>query len=181
MKITCTCLLYTSAPNGAHPGSNRAGNRRGGRNSCAQSPADGTFAAEKCVQNLRRSAGRVFHGRTAFSAHSGRASGTAHGAGLSVPRSQCRKNTVYVAGCMRRGRQKYQGVQALSLIHIFSESDLRPLFAKFGAGSAGKIIISLKALEQLSLIENKNGCWRLLPVKEKKDLFSAPVLQKLEE
>lgn len=62
-----------------------------------------------------------------------------------------------------------------------SESDSRPLFAKFGAGSAGKVIISLKALEQLSLIENKNGCWRLLPVKEKKDLFSAPVLKKLEE
>lgn len=62
-----------------------------------------------------------------------------------------------------------------------AEDDLRPLFAKLGPGSAGKTLISLKALEQLALAERRGGRWRLLPATGKKDLFSAPVLQKLEE
>ncbi|WP_367924356.1 single-stranded-DNA-specific exonuclease RecJ [uncultured Ruthenibacterium sp.] len=58
--------------------------------------------------------------------------------------------------------------------------DLRPLFAKLGQESAGKVLISLKALEQLSLAEQRQGRWYIVPAAKKKDLFSAPVLQKLE-
>lgn len=59
--------------------------------------------------------------------------------------------------------------------------DLRPVFSKLGEEQTGKILISLLALEQLSLIEravNEQGVsvWRALPVTEKKDLSAAPIL-----
>lgn len=63
-------------------------------------------------------------------------------------------------------------------------ADLRPVFAKLGEEQAGKILISLTALEQLSLVEcavNGQGIavWRAMPVTEKKDLSAAPVLRAL--
>lgn len=64
--------------------------------------------------------------------------------------------------------------------------DLRPVFARLGEEQTGKILVSLIALEQLSLIERAvNGqgilVWRAVPVTEKKDLSAAPVLRALTE
>lgn len=66
----------------------------------------------------------------------------------------------------------------------FAAEDLRPMFAALGQEQAGKMILSLKALEQLHLIaciedENKITRWRVVPTSEKKDLSSAPILNLL--
>lgn len=62
--------------------------------------------------------------------------------------------------------------------------DLRPLFARLGAQNAGKALVSLEALRELSLAERAEtphgARWRLVPAKEKKDLASAPILRRLE-
>ena len=88
-----------------------------------------------------------------------------------------------LAGVMDLGPVSYTHLYRLlaACPQGMAEDDLRPLFAKLGPGSAGKTLISLKALEQLALAERRGGRWRLLPATGKKDLFSAPVLQKLEE
>ena len=62
--------------------------------------------------------------------------------------------------------------------------DLRPLFARLGAGNAGKALVSLEALRELDLAEvcetPRGARWRLVPSTEKKDLSSAPILRRLE-
>ena len=62
--------------------------------------------------------------------------------------------------------------------------DLRPLFARLGAENAGRALVSLEALRELSLAERagtpRGERWRLIPSKEKKDLASAPILRRLE-
>lgn len=60
-----------------------------------------------------------------------------------------------------------------------NSEDLRLLFASLGQISPGKIIVSLVALEELDLIQQKNGWYHLVPSKEKKDLQSAPILKAL--
>lgn len=61
--------------------------------------------------------------------------------------------------------------------------DLRPLFAKLGTQNAGKALVSLEALRELSLVAKKDtpkgARWQLVPTKEKKDLASAPILKRL--
>ena len=62
--------------------------------------------------------------------------------------------------------------------------DLRPLFAKLGARGAGKALVSLEALRELSLLEQREtpqgARWCLVPTAGKKDLASAPILRRLE-
>lgn len=62
--------------------------------------------------------------------------------------------------------------------------DLRPLFAKLGARGAGKALVSLEALRELSLLEKREtpqgARWCLVPAAGKKDLASAPILRRLE-
>ena len=62
--------------------------------------------------------------------------------------------------------------------------DLRPLFAKLGARGAGKALVSLEALRELSLLEQREtpqgARWCLVPAAGKKDLASAPILRRLE-
>ncbi len=61
--------------------------------------------------------------------------------------------------------------------------DLRPLFAKLGTQNAGKILVSLEALRELSLVEKQQTPqgvrWKLVPATGKKDLASAPILKRL--
>lgn len=57
--------------------------------------------------------------------------------------------------------------------------DLQPLFAAAGAQSTGKLLASLAALQELGLVEQQGGHWLPAQVSEKKDLNSAPVLQRL--
>lgn len=70
--------------------------------------------------------------------------------------------------------------------HGLPADDLRPLFQRLGEKNSGKILVSLRALEQLALIaqtEDEHGARRYMPVPQqgKKDLSSAPVLHQLEE
>ena len=60
--------------------------------------------------------------------------------------------------------------------------DLRGLFARLGQIEPGRILASLAALEELSLVgtSEADGTLRPLPSKEKKDLHSARVLAALE-
>ena len=58
------------------------------------------------------------------------------------------------------------------------------LFAKLGARGAGKALVSLEALRELSLLEQREtpqgARWCLVPAAGKKDLASAPILRRLE-
>ncbi len=62
--------------------------------------------------------------------------------------------------------------------------DLQPVFAKLGAEHTGKTLVGLMALTQLGLVEvcETGGAKKYapIPVAEKKDLFSAPILKALE-
>ena len=58
-------------------------------------------------------------------------------------------------------------------------SDLQPVFAAQGPENTGKTLVSLLALQELGLIEEQNGRWLPVPVSQKQDLASAPVLKKL--
>lgn len=62
--------------------------------------------------------------------------------------------------------------------------DLQPLFVKMGAQQTGKTLTGLAALTQLGLVEivEAGGAKKFapIPVAEKKDLFSAPILKALE-
>ena len=62
--------------------------------------------------------------------------------------------------------------------------DLQPVFAKLGPEHTGKVLVGLAALTQLGLVEvcEDGGAKKYapVPVKEKRDLFSAPVLRALE-
>ena len=58
--------------------------------------------------------------------------------------------------------------------------DLRPVFRALGERRAGRILASLRALEQLSLIEKTpGGCYRAVANAPKRNLDDAPVLQQL--
>lgn len=61
--------------------------------------------------------------------------------------------------------------------------DLSPVFAQL-SGQAGKVLVSLQALEELGLIgrSETEGAefWQALPVRGKKDLAGAPILRALE-
>ncbi|MFI3169274.1 MAG: single-stranded-DNA-specific exonuclease RecJ [Faecalibacterium sp.] len=63
--------------------------------------------------------------------------------------------------------------------------DLQPFFAKLGAEKAGKIMISLVALQELGLVgqQQVDGAewFCILPTKEKKALSQAPILKWMEE
>lgn len=58
-------------------------------------------------------------------------------------------------------------------------ADLQPVFAAQGPENAGKTLVSLAALRELGLIEEQAGRWLPVPVTEKQDLASAPVLRRL--
>lgn len=62
--------------------------------------------------------------------------------------------------------------------------DLRPLFARLGAENAGKTLVCLQALRELGLAgteETPSGTrWRLIAVRGKRDLMSAPIFHRLE-
>ncbi len=62
--------------------------------------------------------------------------------------------------------------------------DMRPVFAKLGGANAGKTLVSLEALRELSLaaaFDTPQGRrWRLVPASGKRDLMSAPIFRKLE-
>ncbi len=61
--------------------------------------------------------------------------------------------------------------------------DLSPVFARL-SGQAGKVLVSLRALEELGLIGRHEAegvaFWRALPVRGKRDLAGAPILRALE-
>ena len=61
--------------------------------------------------------------------------------------------------------------------------DLRPVFARLGGAMAGRVLTSLAALEELGLIgrDTATGCYRMVPVQEKKDLETSAVLQRLHQ
>ena len=61
---------------------------------------------------------------------------------------------------------------------VFSD-DLQPVFAAVGSDKSGKALISLEALTELGLVELRDGHYRAAAVTGKKDLMSAPVLQRL--
>ncbi len=58
--------------------------------------------------------------------------------------------------------------------------DLQPVFAAAGAENTGKVLASLTALEELGLVQREGGRYLPSPVEGKRDLASAPVLQRLE-
>lgn len=60
-----------------------------------------------------------------------------------------------------------------------SALDLQPVFAQAGAGNTGKTLASLTALEELGLIERRDGKFLPVPTSSKKDLDSAPILRRL--
>lgn len=64
-----------------------------------------------------------------------------------------------------------------------SFGDLRPVFARLGGAMAGRVLTSLAALEELGLIgrDTATGCYRMVPVREKKDLETSAVLQRLHQ
>lgn len=61
--------------------------------------------------------------------------------------------------------------------------DLSPVFAQL-SGQAGKVLVSLRALEELGLIGRRSTAgaefWQALPAQGKKDLAGAPILRALE-
>ena len=58
-------------------------------------------------------------------------------------------------------------------------ADLQPVFAALGAEKAGKTLVSLEALKELGLVEHRGARWMPAAVTGKKDLTSAPVLQRI--
>ena len=58
-------------------------------------------------------------------------------------------------------------------------NDLQPVFARQGPNRTGKVLASLQALQELQLVERQGAYWAAAAVTEKRDLTSAPVLQKL--
>lgn len=58
-------------------------------------------------------------------------------------------------------------------------ADLQPVFAAQGPQNTGKVLASLAALQELGLIEERDGRWQPAAVAAKQDLTKAPVLQKL--
>lgn len=58
---------------------------------------------------------------------------------------------------------------------------MQPVFAAGGAQNTGKILASLTALQELGLVEDRDGHWLPVAVTDKRDLASAPVLQRLAE
>ena len=62
--------------------------------------------------------------------------------------------------------------------------DLQPVFAKLGPENTGRILAGLTALTQLGLVEicETGGAKKYapVPVAQKQDLFSAPILKALE-
>lgn len=80
-----------------------------------------------------------------------------------------REDTGLVYRLLRKGRSACQG-------------DLRPIFNALKPVSAGKVLASIAALEELGLIvENeKMGCYKPVEVKEKKDLSDSTILHSLE-
>ena len=62
-----------------------------------------------------------------------------------------------------------------------ASADLQPVFAAGGAQNTGKILASLTALQELGLVEDRDGHWLPVAVTDKRDLASAPVLQRLAE
>lgn len=62
--------------------------------------------------------------------------------------------------------------------NVFAE-DLQPLFAAAGPDNTMKTLVSLTALEQLKLIERRGSRYQPVEVSGKKDLSSAPILQRL--
>lgn len=69
----------------------------------------------------------------------------------------------------------YRMVQAGS---VFA-ADLLPVFAALGPEKAGKMLVSLEALKELGLVEHRGARWMPAAVTGKKDLTSAPVLQRM--
>lgn len=61
---------------------------------------------------------------------------------------------------------------------VYAE-DLQPVFAALGPDNAGKTLASLTALEQLGLVQRQGARYLPVPVEAKKDLASAPILQKI--
>lgn len=61
-------------------------------------------------------------------------------------------------------------------------ADLRPAFARTSDKMAGRVLTALAALEELGLIERNTGtgCYRMLPVQEKKDLEKSALLARLQ-
>ena len=62
-----------------------------------------------------------------------------------------------------------------------ASADLQPVFAAGGAQNTGKILASLTALQELGLVEDRDGHWLPVAVTDKRDLASAPVLHRLAE
>lgn len=63
--------------------------------------------------------------------------------------------------------------------------DLRPLFLQLGQEKTAKLLVSLAALRQTGLVAltadpEGRQAWRVIPTKEKKDLWAAPVLAALQ-
>ena len=62
-----------------------------------------------------------------------------------------------------------------------TSNDLRPAFSRFGENMTGCVLTALAALEELGLVEaTESGFYRLMQVKEKKDLGSSLLLKRLE-
>lgn len=61
-------------------------------------------------------------------------------------------------------------------------TDLRPVFARLGENITGKLLTSLAALEELGLVsrDEQNECYKIVSVKEKKDLAASSLLRRLE-
>lgn len=61
--------------------------------------------------------------------------------------------------------------------------DLRGMFARCGAQRAGKVLVSLRALCELGLVQQRQDArgefFQIVPAQGKKDLAAAPILQRL--
>lgn len=69
----------------------------------------------------------------------------------------------------------YRMIQAGS---VYAE-DLQPVFAALGSDKAGKVLVSLEALRELGLVERRGARYLPAAVDGKRDLMSAPVLQRM--
>lgn len=80
-----------------------------------------------------------------------------------------REDTALVYRALRTGKNKYSG-------------DLRPLFSKLKPVTAGRILTSIAALEELELIvqSQETGCFVAPVVSQKKDLATSTILRSLE-